>query len=82
MDGRKVVLVPGDGIANPSALILAAAMMLDQLDLEEQAVRARQAVRGAIESHDRCTPDLGGSGTTSDFAQAIIDRLNSEKESD
>jgi isocitrate dehydrogenase (NAD+) len=74
--------IAGRGIANPSALILAAAMMLDQLDLEEQAVKVRQAVRGAIESHDRCTPDLGGSGTTRDFAQAIIDRLNSEKESD
>ena len=68
--------IAGQGVANPSALILAAAMMLDHLGLEKEAVRVRQAIRGAIESHDRCTLDLGGKGTTSDFAQAIIDRLN------
>jgi isocitrate dehydrogenase (NAD+) len=67
--------IAGQGIANPSALILAAAMMLDHLHLDDEAMRVRQAIRGAIESHDRCTPDLGGEGTTADFAQAITDRL-------
>ena len=67
--------IAGRGIANPSALILAAAMMLEHLHLEAEAVRLRAAIRAAIESHDRCTPDLGGDGSTQDFAQAIIDRL-------
>ena len=68
--------IAGQGMANPSALILAAAMMLDRLHLDGEAMRVRSAVRGAIESHDRCTPDLGGKGSTQDFAQAIIDRLS------
>ena len=68
--------IAGKGIANPSALILAAAMMLDHLHLADEATRVRSAVRGAIESHDRCTPDLGGDGSTQDFAQAIIDQLS------
>ena len=67
--------IAGRGIANPSALILASAMMLEHLSLDEEAMRVRGAIRGAIESHDRCTPDLGGEGTTSEFASAIIDRL-------
>ena len=67
--------IAGRGIANPAALILAAALMLEHLGLETQALRVRQAIRGAIESHDRCTPDLGGDGTTSEFASAIVDRL-------
>lgn len=68
--------IAGKGIANPSALILAAAMMLEHLGLEREAVCVRSAIRGAIESHDRCTPDLGGNGSTQEFAQAIIDRLS------
>ena len=68
--------IAGQGIANPAALILAAAMMLDHLDLDDEATRVRSAVRAAIESHDRCTPDLGGSGSTQEFAQAIIDHLS------
>jgi isocitrate dehydrogenase (NAD+) len=68
--------IAGQGIANPSALILAAAMMLEHLHLEDEALRVRTAIRGAIEAHDRCTPDLGGDASTQEFAQAIIDRLS------
>lgn len=62
--------------AETVALNLAATMMLEQLDLEEQALRVKRVVRGAIETHDRCTPDLGGDGTTQSFATAIIEKLD------
>ncbi len=68
--------IAGKGIANPCALLLAAADMLDHLDLAERATRLRQAIRAAVE-HDRAqiTPDLGGSGNTASFADAVIARL-------
>lgn len=67
--------IAGQGIANPTSVILASAMMLDHLDRQDQAERIRKAVRGAVADHDRTTPDLGGDGSTTRFADAIIERL-------
>lgn len=68
--------IAGRGIANPCALLLAAADLLDHLDLGERATRLRQAIRAAVaHDHARITPDLGGSGNTASFADAVIARL-------
>ena len=67
--------IAGKGIANPCALILGAGLMLGYLGLEERDRRLRAAVRDTIGAKDRVTPDLGGSHSTADFADAIIDRL-------
>lgn len=67
--------IAGKGLANPCALLLAAAMMLDHLALPEQATRVRHAVRDTIAAGDRLTPDLGGSGSTDSFAQALVERV-------
>ncbi|MGB7755501.1 MAG: isocitrate dehydrogenase [Salinisphaera sp.] len=67
--------IAGQNIANPTSVILATALMLDHLDLDDQAARIRKAVRGAMADHDRTTPDLGGEGSTRGFADAIIERL-------
>jgi isocitrate dehydrogenase (NAD+) len=67
--------IAGRGIANPCALLLAAAQMLDYLDRQERAQRLRSAITGTIAAADRTTPDLGGSGSTDSFADAIIDRI-------
>jgi len=69
--------IAGQGIANPCALLLGAAQMLDHLQRGEDARRLRAAMRAVIGAGDRVTPDLGGTGTTSTFAEAIIDRLHS-----
>lgn len=69
--------IAGQGIANPCALILATAQMLDHLERQGVARRLRNAVREVIRSGDRVTPDLGGTGTTAQFADAIIERLGS-----
>ncbi len=67
--------IAGKNIANPTSMILASAMMLDHLNMEEPAGRIRDAVRDVIASGDRTTKDLGGSGGTTDFAEAVMDRL-------
>jgi isocitrate dehydrogenase (NAD+) len=67
--------IAGKGIANPTALLLAAAMMLDHLGLLDAAQRLRVAIRATLEAKDRLTADLGGSASTGVFADALVSRL-------
>jgi isocitrate dehydrogenase (NAD+) len=67
--------IAGKGIANPAALLLAATMMLDHLGMRDEAARIRNALDSAVRENDNLTPDLGGSGTTDTFADALIKRL-------
>jgi isocitrate dehydrogenase (NAD+) len=67
--------IAGKGIANPCALLLGAAQMLDHLGQPEQATRLRDAIVATLEAKDSLTPDLGGSGNTMSFARAIAARL-------
>jgi len=67
--------IAGQGKANPCALLLASAQMLDHLGATDKAARLRQAIVSTLEAKDRMTPDLGGSGTTMGFAQAIASRI-------
>ena len=68
--------IAGKGIANPCALLLAAAQMLDHLGQQDNAERLRKAIAETIEQADRTTPDLGGQGTTASFTDAICERLS------
>ncbi len=67
--------IAGRGIANPCALLLAAAQMLTWLGRPDLAQRLQSAIAAAIAAADRTTPDLGGGGSTDTFADAIIERL-------
>jgi len=67
--------IAGKGIANPCALVLGAAQMLDHIGHGNEATRVRAAVRDALEKRDRTTPDLGGTGTTTSFADALVERV-------
>lgn len=67
--------IAGKGVANPCALLLGAAQMLDHLAQPEKATRLREAIVGTLEAKDSMTPDLGGSGNTLSFAKAIASRL-------
>jgi len=67
--------IAGKGIANPFALILAAAMMLDQLERFEDAQRIRAAINNVILDKDRLTGDLGGTAGTQEVTDALIERL-------
>jgi isocitrate dehydrogenase (NAD+) len=67
--------IAGQGIANPVALLLGAAQMLDHFAMVDKAAKLRLAIRQAMAAKDRVTRDLGGDGTTASFADAIISRL-------
>lgn len=67
--------IAGQNLANPTAMMLAACLMLDHLDMSEPAKRIRAAIRGAVEAGDRITQDLGGGGSTTDFTEAVVERL-------
>ena len=56
---------------------LGAAQMLGHLGREEDARRLRRAIVATMEARDRVTPDLGGSGNTRSFAEAIAERVSS-----
>ncbi|WP_222565027.1 isocitrate dehydrogenase [Novilysobacter antarcticus] len=67
--------IAGQGKANPCALLLGAAQMLDHLGKPNDATRLREAIVATLEAKDSLTGDLGGSGTTMGFAQAIASRV-------
>lgn len=70
--------IAGTGQANPTALLLSAAMMLDWLarhrddDSLADAGRGLDAAVDAVLASGGVTPDLGGSRSTSDFGSAVI----------
>ncbi|MET0335923.1 MAG: isocitrate/isopropylmalate family dehydrogenase [Rhizobacter sp.] len=67
--------IAGKGIANPTALILAAAMMLDHVKLHDKAQRVRKAIDDTLNVDKVRTGDLGGTASTSAYAQALVARL-------
>jgi 3-isopropylmalate dehydrogenase len=67
--------IAGKGIANPAAMLRSAALMLTHgLDEPAEAARLEAAVDATLASTP--TPDLGGSATTSDFAEAVVRELS------
>jgi len=67
--------IAGQGKANPCALLLGAAQMLDHIGQPDKATALRNAIVATLEAKDSLTPDLGGSGNTMSFAKAIASRL-------
>ncbi|MGH7119671.1 MAG: isocitrate/isopropylmalate dehydrogenase family protein [Acetobacteraceae bacterium] len=67
--------IAGKGIANPSALLLASALMLEHVGRGDLAHRLSAAVDDVIREGRVRTQDLGGRATTSAFAEAVVDHL-------
>jgi isocitrate dehydrogenase (NAD+) len=67
--------IAGKGIANPGALLLAACLMLEHVGERNMAQRIRQALEKTLREKQVLTRDLGGSASTSEFADAIISHL-------
>ncbi|HMK86049.1 MAG TPA: isocitrate/isopropylmalate family dehydrogenase [Steroidobacteraceae bacterium] len=67
--------IAGKGIANPTALLLAAAMMLEHCRLAELAGRLRRAIGRTLNEDRVRTGDLGGKATTAQFTSALIERI-------
>jgi isocitrate dehydrogenase (NAD+) len=67
--------IAGKGVANPVALMLAAAMMLDHVKLTEMASRLRRGIDATLNADQVRTRDLGGQAGTAQFTQALVARL-------
>ena len=67
--------IAGKGVANPSALVLAACMMLEYMNDDERATRIRRALESTIRERKTITRDLGGTASTDQFTDAVIAKL-------
>jgi isocitrate dehydrogenase (NAD+) len=67
--------IAGKNVANPTALLLSALMMLRHIGEEAAAARIMQALGHVLEAGSVLTRDLGGSATTTEFTAAICERL-------
>jgi isocitrate dehydrogenase (NAD+) len=65
----------GKNKANPMAMILSGAMMLDHLGELEAADRVRNAVHAVLREGKKLTADLGGSAGTTELAEAIAGHI-------
>ncbi len=68
--------IAGKGVANPTALLLAAAMMLDHCRLPHLAARLREGLDRTLNIDKARTGDLGGSAGTAEFTRALIERIS------
>src|SRR5689334_2506741 len=67
--------IAGKGIANPLALMLSAAMMLDHVGHQDKAKRVQRAIDDVLLKDKVRTGDLGGKATTKQFTAAVVSRL-------
>jgi len=66
--------IAGKGIANPTALMLAAGLMLDHVGHVDLAARLRRAIDETLNQDGIRTGDLGGTASTQQFAEAVVRR--------
>lgn len=68
--------IAGQGVANPTAVLLSALMMLEHIGERAGAQRIHRALCAVLAHGEVRTRDLGGSAGTEAFAQALIDALD------
>jgi isocitrate dehydrogenase (NAD+) len=69
--------IAGKGLANPTALLLATAMMLDHVKLHDKATLLRKAIDATLNIDKVRTGDLGGTASTQAFTKALVSRITS-----
>ncbi|HSI56967.1 MAG TPA: isocitrate/isopropylmalate family dehydrogenase [Ideonella sp.] len=67
--------IAGKGIANPIALMLAAALMLDHVKMTAEATRLRKAIHETLNIDKVRTGDLRGTANTETFTKALVSRI-------
>jgi isocitrate dehydrogenase (NAD+) len=67
--------IAGKGIANPTAMMLSAVLMLIHLGEMDAANRLQSAVEKVYAGREDVTPDVGGRASTSGFTDAVIHHL-------
>jgi len=64
--------IAGKGIANPTGLMLSAAMLLDHVEQRDAAERLRKGIWAALANPETRTGDLGGKANTAQYTDAVI----------
>jgi isocitrate dehydrogenase (NAD+) len=67
--------IAGKGLANPTALLLSAVLMLRHIGETSAADRVEAALNKVLQKRETITRDLGGKATTSEFTEALIGSL-------
>ena len=67
--------IAGKGIANPTSLLLASAMMLDHIDEKPMGDQLRNAIKETLKDEKSRTGDLRGSANTKQYTAAVIKNL-------
>ena len=67
--------IAGKNLANPMALILSGAMLLDHVGEPQAADRVRHAVHAVLREGQKLTKDLGGTAGTTEIAEAIAAKV-------
>ncbi len=68
--------IAGQDLANPTALLLSALMMLEHIGERDAAARIRAALYGVFQEHQVVTRDLGGTSTTTEFTEAVCKAMD------
>ena len=67
--------IAGQNKANPSAILMAFAMMLNDLGMTDKAARLNAAILAQVAEGKAVTADIGGTATTTEFTDAVAARL-------
>jgi isocitrate dehydrogenase (NAD+) len=67
--------IAGQGIANPTALVLSGAMMLSYMGEEEAAKRIEEGIRQVYVHKKRLTPDVGGTASTQEMVGEMLHHI-------
>jgi isocitrate dehydrogenase (NAD+) len=70
--------IAGKGLANPTALLLAAAMMLDHVERQDLGDHLRNTIDQTLNTDGIRTGDLGGSASTQQYADALVSRIRND----
>jgi isocitrate dehydrogenase (NAD+) len=69
--------IAGQGIANPTGLLLSACLMLDHMEQGDVAHRIREAIDSVVQGGVARTADMGGTATTKEFTVALVRAIES-----
>ncbi|MFZ0880648.1 MAG: isocitrate/isopropylmalate family dehydrogenase, partial [Candidatus Acidiferrales bacterium] len=67
--------IVGKGVANPTALLMSAIMMMRYLEEEEIASRVEKALHKVYRQGRVLTADVGGNATTAQFTEAVVQAI-------
>src|SRR6476659_9777209 len=67
--------IAGQGIANPTALLMSATIMLRHIGEQDAAQRIEKAMLDVFAEGKSLTRDLGGTAKTNEFASAIVEKI-------